>query len=125
MGNCVPISVALEVDPPSGDSQVVFQLDKICNPDDTAEWKLHFELQQKNAEGTLVPVVKLDIDINKEDHPAAAATAAQGLDDDQRAQAEITGQTALGVTTNDATADDVKTQAAQIVPSRKTASRAV
>jgi len=115
---CVPISVALEVDPPSGDSQIVFQLDKICNPDDTAEWKIHFELQQKNAQGTLAPVVKLDIDINKEDHPAAAATAAHGLDDDQRAQAQIAGQTALAVTTNDATEDDAQTQAGAIIPAR-------
>jgi len=117
MGNCVPISIALEVDPPSGDTQIVFQLDKICNPDDTAEWKMHFELQQKNAQGT-----KLDIDINKEDHPAAAATAAHGLDADQRAQAQIAGQTALGVTTNDATAEDAKEQAAQIIPARDPAS---
>jgi hypothetical protein len=118
MGNCVPISIALEVDPPSGDTQIVFQLDKICNSDDTAEWKMHFELQQKNAQGTLAPVVKLDIDINKEDKAAAAATAAHGLDDNQRAQAQIAGQTALAVTTNDATVDDAKAQAAQIIPAR-------
>ena len=119
---CEPISVALEVDPPSGDSQIILQLDKICNPDDTAEWKLHFELQQKNAAGTLVPVVKLDIDINHEDHPTAAATAKNGLDDNQRAQAAITGQTALGVPTGDATEDDVQQQAAAIVPVRDPAS---
>jgi len=119
---CVPISVSLEVDPPSGDTQIVLQLDKICNADDTAEWKLHFELQQKNAAGTLAPVVKLDIDINHEDHPAAAATAKNGLDDDQRAQAAIAGQTALAVTTNDATEDDAKQQSAAIIPARNPAS---
>ncbi len=118
MGNCVPISVALEVDPPSGDTKIVFQLDKICNPDDTAEWKMHFELQQKNAQGALAPVVKLDIDIDKEDHQAAAATAAHGLDADQRAQAQIAGQTALAVTTHDATTDDANAQAAAIIPAR-------
>jgi hypothetical protein len=115
---CVPISVAIEVDPPSGDTQIVFQLDKICNRDDTAEWKLHFELQEKNAAGTLAPVVKLDIDINHQDHPAAAATATHGLDEDQRAQAAIAGQTALAVTTNDATKEDAHREAAAIVPAR-------
>jgi len=115
---CKDISVALEIDPPSDDTEIDFQLDKICNPDDTAEWKLHFELQQKNAAGTLAPVVKFDIDINHEDHLAAAATAQHGLDDDQRAQAAIAGQTALAVTTGDATEDDAQQQTAQIIPAR-------
>jgi len=121
---CEPISVALEVDPPSGDTQIVFQLDKICNPDDTVEWKLHFELQEKSAAGTLAPVVKLDIDINHEDHPAAAATAKNGLDDNQRAQAGIAGQTALAVKTGDATKEDVTEQTAAIIPARDPASPA-
>ncbi|HWF09929.1 MAG TPA: hypothetical protein VG297_15785 [Bryobacteraceae bacterium] len=120
MANCEPISVALQVDPPSGDSEIVFQLDKICNNDDTAEWKMHFELKQKNAQGTLAPVVTLDIDINKEDHPAAEATAANGLDEDQRAQAQIAGVTSLGTTTGDATKEDAQTQAAAIIPARTT-----
>lgn len=115
---CTPISVALEVEPPSGDTDIVFQLDKVCNQDGTEEWKLHFELQEKNAAGTLTPIVKLDLDINNEDHPAAAATAKNGLDDNQRAQAAITGQTALAVKTGDATQDDVTDQAAAIIPAR-------
>jgi hypothetical protein len=115
---CVPVSVALQVDPPSGDTEIVLQLDKICNPDDSVEWKLHFELQEKNQSGTLAPVVKLDIYINHQDHPAAAATARHGLDDDQRAQAAIAGETALAVTTDDATEDDAHEQAAAIIPAR-------
>src|SRR6185437_3491687 len=95
--SCTPISVALEVDPPSGDTEISFQLDKICNADGTAEWKLHFELDQKAADGTMTPIVKLDIDINHEDAPVAAATAKNGLDDAQRAQADIAAQTALAV----------------------------
>ena len=119
---CRPISVSLEVDPPSGDTEIVFQLDKICNPDDTAEWKLHFELKEKNAARTLSPVVTLDIDINHEDHPTAAATAKHGLDDDQRAQAAIAGQVALATQTREATQDDAQQQAAAIIPSRNPAS---
>lgn len=98
--------------------EVIFQLDKICNDDDTVEWKLHFELKKQNAAGTLVTVVKADVDINKEDHPAAAATAKNGLDDNQRTQAKITGQTAVDKDAGNATQEDVDDQAGQIVPSR-------
>jgi hypothetical protein len=115
---CEPISVALEVDPPSGDTEIIFQLDKICNADDTVEWKLHFELQNKGTDGTFAPIVKLDIDINNEDHPAAAATAKHGLDDPQRAQADIAGQTALAVKTGEATKDDAEQEAAAVIPAR-------
>jgi hypothetical protein len=118
MPPCEPISVALQVDPPSGDSEIVFQLDKICNADDTVEWKMHFELQQKNAAGTLAPVVTLDIDINDEDHATAAATAKNGLDANQRAQAAVAGQTALAVGTGGATKDDAQQDAAAIIPAR-------
>lgn len=119
---CESISVALQVDPPSVDTEIVFQLDRTCNPGDTAEWKLHFELKEKNAAGALADIVKLDIDVHHADHPAAAATAKNGLDANQRAQAAIAGQTALAIQTSDATADDVKDQASQVIPSRDPAS---
>jgi hypothetical protein len=115
---CEPISIALEVDPPSGDTEISFQLDKICNDDDTVEWKLHFELQEKDATGTLTPVVILDIDINDEDKDTAAATAANGMDDAQRAQAQVTGLTANLVRTGDATEDDTQQAAAAVIPAR-------
>jgi hypothetical protein len=121
---CENISVALQVDPPSGDTEIIFQLDKICNADDTAEWKLHFELKEKNAAGTLTDIVKLDIDINHEDHAAAAATAKNGMDDNQRAQGAITGQTALAVKTGEATKDDAAAKAGRVIPSRDPASPA-
>jgi hypothetical protein len=115
---CEPISIALEVAPPSGDTEINFQIDKICNADDTVEWKLHFELQEKGADGTLTPVVTLDIDINNEDNDKAAATAANGMDDAQRAQADVAAQTALAVKTGDATQDDAHQDAAAIIPAR-------
>jgi hypothetical protein len=119
---CKPISVALDVEPPSQSTEVIFQLDKICNDDDTVEWKLHFELKKQNAAGTLISVVKVDVDINKEDHPAAAATAKHGMDDNQLAQADATNQTALDKDAGKATDADVKDQAGQIIPARDPAS---
>jgi len=115
---CKALSVSLDVEPPSGDTEVSLQLNKTCNPDDTAEWKLHFELQMKDATGTLKPVVTLDVDINHQDHPAAQATANNGLDANQRAQADVASQTALLKTQGAATDDDVKQQTAAIIPAR-------
>src|SRR5262249_52107023 len=92
---CRALSVSLDVAPPNGDSEVALQLTKTCNPDDTAEWKLHFELKLKDDSGTLRTVVTLDVDINHQDHPAALATANNGMDANQRAQADLAAQTAL------------------------------
>jgi hypothetical protein len=115
---CQDISVALQVDPPSGDSEVTLRIDKICNPDNTVEWKLHFQLKLKDANGVLSPVVTLDVDINNEDHAAAQATANNGLDANQRAQADAASQAALLKAQGQATDADVKEQAAGIVRAR-------
>jgi hypothetical protein len=115
---CEPFTIDLEVDPPSGDTELDFTLEKICNDDGTVGWKLHFELEAKGSNGTLTPVVKLDIDVNDEDHDKAAATAKNGMDDNQRQQADITAQTGNFVRTGDATQDDVNQQGAQVIPAR-------
>jgi hypothetical protein len=115
---CKALSVSLDVAPPSGDTEVSLQLSKTCNPDDTAEWKLHFVLKMKNAKGALTPVVTLDVDINHEDHPAAQATANKGMDANQRAQADAASQTALLKSQGAATDADVKQQTAAIIPAR-------
>jgi hypothetical protein len=115
---CEPFTIDLEVDPPSGDTQLDFTLEKICNNNGTVGWKLHFELDEKGSNGKLNPVVKLDIDVNDEDSNKAAATAKNGLDDNQRQQAAVTAQTANSVRTGDATQDDVNQQGAGVIPAR-------
>lgn len=118
MGNCKALSVSLDVAPPSGDTEVSLQLNKVCNPDDTAEWSLHFQLKMKDDTGKLTPVVTLDVDINHQDHAAAQATANNGLDPNQRAQADVAGQTALLNAQGAATQSDVQQQTAAIITSR-------
>jgi hypothetical protein len=115
---CQPFTIDLGVNPPSGDTQLDFTLEKSCNDDGTVGWKLHFELDEKASDGTMKPVVKLDIDVNDQDQYKAAATAKNGLDDDQRQQADITAQTANSVRTGDASQDDVKQQGAQVIAAR-------
>ena len=116
---CTPISVSLEVDP-SELRKIVIGLDKICNDDDTAEWKLHFELQERTEAGReFRNVVKLDVDINKEDHAAAEATAKHGLDQNQRSQAAVAADTA-----KDGSSDEARDQAQMIIPARDSSSPA-
>jgi hypothetical protein len=87
-------------------------MDKICNSDDSAEWKLHFELQQGNP---LKPVVKLDVDLNKKNNQQAEDTAKDGLNDTQQGQAKI----AAAVAGNPKASDNVKKAAVgQIISSR-------
>jgi len=56
--------------------------------------------------------------VNDEDSNKAAATAKNGLDDNQRQQAAVTAQTANSVRTGDATQDDVNQQGAGVIPAR-------
>ena len=114
--SCKPISVTLEVDP-SDIQKIVFGLDKSCNDDDTAEWKLHFELLER-ADFTkeFATVVKLDVDINKENHPQAEATAKNGLDESQRGQAQIAAQVAKDPEASD---DDKKDAAEGVIEARQ------
>jgi hypothetical protein len=99
--------VSLEVDP-NPHQKIVFGLDKTCNDFDEATWTLHFELQEGKPLHTLV---KLDVEIDPENHPEAAATAANGLDANQRGAAKIAALTAKDPA---ATLED-KQQAAQDV----------
>jgi hypothetical protein len=118
---CHPVTVSLEVRLP--DSRlVILELDKTCNPDHTAEWKLHFELQDTSSSDTPVSIVKLDVDIEKDDHLAAEATAAKGLDANQRAQAAIAADTAKAVASGSATQADLEQDAAAIIPARESRS---
>jgi hypothetical protein len=115
---CRPFSVDLEVDPPSGDTELDFSLDKFCNDDGSEGWMLHFELQEKAPDGTLKSVVNLNIDVNDEDRAKAQATARLGMDDNQRAQAAVTAQVGNAVRTGDATEDDVNQQGSLVIPVR-------
>jgi len=115
---CQPFTIDLEVDPPSGDTKLDFTLEKICNNNGTVGWKLHFELDEKADGGTMKPVVKLDIDVNDVDKDKAAATAKHGLDANQRAQADVTADTANDVRSGKATSGDVQQQGSQVISAR-------
>jgi len=120
--SCKPISVGLEVIP-NQLTKIVFNLDKICNNDGTAEWSLHFQLQERPAvTKPFVIVVKLDVDINKENHPLAEATATNGLDEDQRGQAIAAAELAKAAKTKPAMMADAKQAAQDVLAARNPAS---
>jgi hypothetical protein len=122
--SCTPISVSLEVNP-SDLRKIVFDLDKICNDDDTVEWKLHFDLQvRSDPNGTFRSLVKLDVDINKENHALAEATARHGMDEDQRSQAAVAGDTAEAFKKGQASQEDAEGDAQDVIAARNPASPA-
>ncbi len=115
---CTPVSVSLEVNP-SALRKILFDLDKICNDDNTVEWKLHFDLQERDdPNGSFRSLVKLDVDVNKEDHDKAAATAHHGLDEGQRAQAQVAGDTAKDFSQRIASKQDAEDDAGAVISVR-------
>ena len=106
---CRPIHVNLEVDP-SATQKILLSLDKTCDANDEATWKMSFELQEGNP---LATVVKLEIEIDPENHPQAEATAnSNGLDNNQQGQAKIAATIAKDPTVSD---DDKKDAAQQVI----------
>jgi hypothetical protein len=108
---CRPMSVSLEVDP-SATQKIVFGLDKTCDAFDEASWKLNFELQEGSP---LATVIKLDVEIDPENHPQAEATAANGLDENQRGAAKVAAAIAKDKT---ATLEDKKQAAQDVIAAR-------
>ena len=72
--------------------------------------------QFSTAKDGAATVVKLDVDINKENHPQAEATAKNGLDESQRGQAQIAAQVAKDPEASD---DDKKEAAEGVIEARE------
>jgi hypothetical protein len=110
--SCRPMHINLEVDP-STTQKILIGLDKTCDANDQATWKMSFEVQEGSPLATLV---KLDVEIDPENHPQAEATAnSGGLDENQQGQAKI----AAAVATDPDASDDDKRDAAQQVIATK------
>ena len=110
---CRPIHVDLEVDP-SPTERILLSLDKTCDANDQATWKMYFELQQGRP---LATVVKLNVKIDPENHPQAEATAtANGLDNAQQGQAKIAAIVAQDPTVS---YDDKQDAAQQVISARQ------
>jgi hypothetical protein len=106
---CRPMHISLEVDP-SAQEKIVVTLDKTCDDQDEATWKITFQLQEGKP---LAMVVNFSCELDPENHPKAEATVNSGaLDNAQQGQAKI----AAGVhQDSDATDDDKNYATQQIV----------
>jgi hypothetical protein len=101
--------ISLEVDP-STQEKIVVTLDKTCDDQDEATWKITFQLQQGNP---LATVVNFSCELDPENHPAADATVNSGaLDNAQQGQAKVAGDVHQDP---DATDDDKNAATQQIV----------
>jgi hypothetical protein len=119
---CTPLSVSLEVDPTEL-RKIVIKLDKFCISDGTVEWKMQFDLtERKDTSQDYRTLVSLAVDINPQDHRLAAATAENGLDHDQRAQAHVAGDTAKATLDGSATQEEAKQDAQDVIAVRNPAS---
>ena len=82
-----------------------------------------FELDERADAGQdFQLVIQLQVDVDHNDQPKAAATAKNGMDSDQHAQALVAADTAKDAKKGDATADDAKQDAAAIVSVRSDSS---
>jgi hypothetical protein len=73
---------------------------------------LNFELQEGRP---LATVIKLDVEIDPENHPQAEATAAKRLDENQRAAARVAASVAKD---KSATEHDKKQAAQDVIAAR-------
>jgi hypothetical protein len=100
--------ISLEVDP-STQEKIIVTLDKTCDDQDQATWKITFQLQEGNP---LATVVNFSCELDPENHPKAEATVNSGeLDDAQQGQSKI----AASVHKDPDATDDDKNAATQKV----------
>lgn len=105
---CRPMHISLEVDP-STQEKIIVTLDKTCDDQDQATWKITFQLQEGNP---LATVVNFSCELDPENHPKAEATVNSGeLDDAQQGQSKI----AASVHKDPDATDDDKNAATQKV----------
>jgi hypothetical protein len=76
----VSISVDLGVTTPDNLRHIDFGLEKDTGDDDTVTWTIHFKFQERESDSdSFVDVVTLDVVVKEKNHPAAEATATEGL----------------------------------------------
>lgn len=76
----VSISVDLGVTTPDNLRHIDFGLEKDTGDDDTVTWTINFKFQERaSTDVDFIDVVTLDVTVKSKNHPAAEATAKDGL----------------------------------------------
>ena len=80
----VSISVDLGVTTPDNLRHIDFGLEKDTGDDDSITWTINFKFQERaSTDVDFIDVVTLDVTVKSKNHPAAEATAKDGLSDPQ------------------------------------------
>lgn len=112
------IHVSFTIVTPDQLRKIIFSLSKTSDANDDS-WSIMFELDERaDPNGKFQLVIQLQVDVDHNDAPKAAATAKHGMDANQRAQAIEAGATAKDVQTGDATKDDLAADTQAIVSVR-------
>jgi len=112
------ISVTFKIVTPDQLKKIIFTLVRLSDTKNDS-WSIMFELDERaDASKPFQMVIQLQVDVDHNDAPNAAATAKNGMDSDQHAQALVAGDTAKDVKTGDATKDDLKDATTAIVSAR-------
>jgi hypothetical protein len=112
------ISVTFTIVTPDQRRKIIFSLSKLSDAKNDS-WSIMFELDERaDASKPFQMVIQLQVEVDHNDAPKADATAKNGLDSGQRAQALVAGDTAKDVKTGDATKDDLNDATAAIVSAR-------
>jgi len=114
------ISVTFKIVTPDQRRRITFTLSRMS--DDTQDsWSVMFELDERtDPNKDFMMVIQLQVDVDHNDADKAAATAKDGLDSNQHAQALVAGDTAKDAKKGNATLDDAKEDAAAIITARAT-----
>jgi hypothetical protein len=112
------ISVTFKIVTPDQLRKIIFTLTRMSDAENDS-WSVMFELDERaDATKDFQLVIQLQVDVDHNDDPNAAATAKHGMDSNQRAQALVAGDTAKDAKIGDASVDDAKADAAGVVSAR-------
>ena len=116
------ISVTFKIVTPDQLRKITFTLSRLSDAQNDS-WSVMFELDERaDATKAFQLVIQLQVDVDHNDSAKAAATAKNGMDSDQHAQALVAGDTAKDAKKGDATLDDAKQDAGGIVSARSDSS---
>jgi hypothetical protein len=112
------ISVTFKIVTPDQRRKIVFTLSRMSDADDDS-WSVMFELDERaDPSKEFMLVIQLQVDVDHNDAKKAAATAKNGMDSNQHAQALVAADTAKDVKKGNATLADAKEDAAAIISAR-------
>jgi hypothetical protein len=112
------ISVTFKIVTPDQLRKITFTLSRLSDAQNDS-WSVMFELDERtDTTKDFQLVIQLQVDVDHNDQAKAAATAKNGMDSDQHAQALVAADTAKDAKKGDATREDAEQDAAGIVSAR-------